>query len=109
DVRELAVESYAQQPRLRVSDVEGGTMFVARMRTIGLIFAIGVALASAVCALPAIGGPTESGRSYEFPFERGADRLKFDSRTSDQIVSVRDLFDHQGWRPELKFRIEAPF
>ena len=83
-------------------------MFVARMRTIGLIFAIGVALASAVCALPAIGGPAESGRSYEFPFERGADRLKFDSRTSDQIVSVRDLFDHQGWRPELKFRIEAP-
>jgi len=77
-------------------------MFVARMRTIGLIFAVAVVLASAVRA------PAESGRSYEFPFERGADRLKFDSRTSDQIVSVRDLFDHQGWRPELKFRIEAP-
>jgi hypothetical protein len=82
-------------------------MFVARMRTIGSIFAVGVALASAVRALPVIAGPAESGRSYEFAFERGTDRLKSDSRTSDQIVSVRDLFDHQGWRPELKFRIEA--
>jgi hypothetical protein len=82
-------------------------MFVARMRTIGSIFAVGVALASAVRALPIIAAAAESGRSYEFPFERGADRLKSDSRTSDQIVSVRDLFGHHGWRPELQFRIEA--
>jgi hypothetical protein len=82
-------------------------MFVARMREIGLIFAAAAALASAVCALPAIAAPAESGRSYEFAFERGADRLKSDTKTSDQVASARDLFDHHGWRPELKFRIEA--
>jgi hypothetical protein len=82
-------------------------MFVARMRTIGRIFAVGAALASAVHALPVNAGPVESGRSYEFTFERGIDRLKSDSKTLDQVVSARDLFDQQGWRAELKFRIEG--
>jgi hypothetical protein len=82
-------------------------MLVARMRTIGLIFALATALASAVRASPAIAAPPASGRSYEFSFEHGADRLKSDASTSDQVVSARDLFDHHGWRPELHFRIEG--
>jgi hypothetical protein len=82
-------------------------MFVTRIRTIGPIFAVGAALAFVVCALAAIAAPAEGGRSYEISFEHRTDRLKPDSTTLDQLASVRDLFDHQGWRAELKFRIEG--